>query len=209
MISEGGGGGGGNSNRQDGCAFLHSFTYHSSPHPRHAPSPPPHLENTPKLKPHLHMSSSRCLSPSPPLLFHFGGSCLLFPPLLCLCLDVMCLLPFLYKKKLFFLVSVRQSVCLSIFVRVAVSPAVWLQVKSGVTPWATSSGGLWGVKPFPSLRVDLTGGVLYRCPFFPLTPCVCLCVINVFSLCLCSCKDVNWRLEKSSSLPAPCVLFPV
>ena len=139
---------------------------------------PPSQTHTPKMKCHLHVSFIRPLSSTPSLVpvFHFGGFCRFFS-LLCLCLFVLCVAFFLYKKKLFFLVSVRQSVCLSVFVRVAVFPAVWLQVESEVTQWATSSGGIRGVKPFPSLPKDLTGGVLYCCLFS--TRSLCLCV----SLC--------------------------
>lgn len=110
------------------------------------------------------------------LLLHLSSTSVafvFFSPLLCLCVFVLCV-AISCIKKLFFLVSVHQSVCLSIFVLVAVSLAVWLQVESGVTQWATSSGGYWGVKPIPLLRVDLTGGVLY-CWLFPLCPSVSLC----------------------------------
>lgn len=67
------------------------------------------------------------------------------------------------------------SVSLSVYVHLAGFPVVWLQVASGVTQWATSSSGFSGVKPFPSLCADLTGGVLYCC-LFPLTLSVSLCV---------------------------------
>lgn len=53
------------------------------------------------------------------------GFLLLFSPSVSACLSCLAL----YKEKLFFLVSVRQSICLSVFVRVAIFPAVWLQVE--------------------------------------------------------------------------------
>ena len=139
---------------------------------------PPSQTHTPKMKCHLHVSFIRPLSSTPSLVpvFHFGGFCRFFPSSVFVCLSCALLLSCI-KKKLFFLVSVRQSVCLSVFVRVAVFPAVWPQVESEVTQWATSSGGIRGVKPFPSLPKDLTGGVLYCCLFS--TRSLCLCV----SLC--------------------------
>lgn len=57
---------------------------------------------------------------------HFGGFFVVIsPPSVSACLSCLAL----YKEKLFFLVSVRQSLCLSVFVHVAVFPAVWLQVE--------------------------------------------------------------------------------
>ena len=109
------------------------------------------------------------------------------------------LLFFLYKKAI--LSCFSASVCLSVFVRVAVSLAVWLQVESGVTQWATSSGGLRGVKPFPSLQKDLTGGVLYCCLFsLPPPASVCLFVSSVSCLSVYP-PAMMWsvRLEKFSS----------
>lgn len=144
MLSERGGWG--NSNRQDVCAFLtktvpsllHSFNSHPSPHPCHASSL--HLKHTHTQKRNdtfMFHSSALCL-----LLLHWcQSSTSVAFSLFCFCLFVLSVAFFLYKKKLFFLVSVRQSVCLSVFVHVAVFLAVWLQVESGVTQWATSSGG--------------------------------------------------------------------
>lgn len=143
-----GAGGRGSSNRQDMCAFLtkrilpsllHSFTSHPSPHPCHASSL--HLKHTPKNEtpPSCFIHPLSVFTPPPVPVFHSGGLCLFSPLSLSVCL-VCCFLSCI--KKLFFLVSVLQSVCLSVFVHVAVSLAVWLQVESGVTQWATSSGGL-------------------------------------------------------------------
>lgn len=126
----------GNSNRQDLCDFfmktvpslLHLFTSHPSSHPCHASSR--HLTHTrPKRSTTFMFHSST--------LFYFF-TCLplrwllSFFFLLCLCVFVLCV-AISCIKKLFFLVSVNQSVCLSIFVLVAVFLAVWLQVESGVT----------------------------------------------------------------------------
>lgn len=75
-----------------------------------------------------------------------------------------CVLLSLYKK-LFFLVSVRQSVSLSVFVHVVVPLAVWPQVKrGGGHPVGCLSW--WSAPHIGSpLQVNQTGVVLYWCLF--------------------------------------------
>lgn len=119
-------------------SLRHSFTSHPSRHPRHA-SPFKH----PK--------------PSATFMFHSSALWLLrlydystvvalvvFFLLFSFCLFVSCVPLFLYKMIFFLLQCVSPSVCLSL----SVWPSSWLsgcRWKSGVTQWATSSGGIvWG-----------------------------------------------------------------
>lgn len=92
-----------------------------------------------------------------------------------LCLFVSCVAIFLYKKKLFFLVAALQSVCLSVFVRLAIFLAAG--GKSEATQWATSRVDSWWVKFSPlTPRWPVRRGHT----LLPLSPCtLCLCV----SLC--------------------------
>lgn len=86
------------------------------------------------------------------------------------------------KKELFFLLAVLQSVCLSVFVRLAIFLAVWLQVEK----WGHSVGKLTGWIPdgwssAPSRHGDLTGGVTHRCLYPTFCLCVSPCVTSLFS----------------------------
>lgn len=129
------------------------------------------------------------------------ASVIFFPPLsLSLC-HVCCF--FLYKKSYSFLFQcVSQSVCLSL----SVWPSSWL------------SGCRWKVGS-PSGRphqADSEGCSPSSCPVwtqqeasctaaFFLSVFVCLCVINVSSLCLTSCEDEI--CEVGEVFPCPCSLF--
>lgn len=128
----------GSSKRQDVCALkkpcLHSFTSHPSPHPCHAS--PLHLKHPERNATFMFHSSSLCLLLLHSV-FHFGGFCCYMFPSLSLPVCLVCCFVF-KKKKLFFLVAVRQSVCLSVFVHVAVFLAVWPQVEK----WGHPVGGL-------------------------------------------------------------------
>lgn len=109
------------------------------------------------------------------------------------------------KKELFFLLAVLQSVCLSVFVRLAIFLAVWLQVEK----WGHSVGKLTGWIPdgwssAPSRHGDLTGGVTHRC-LYPLPPSVSVCLL-LSSVCSPLYPPVRlWslRLEKSFLFPFP------
>ena len=100
-------------------SLLHSFTSHPSPHPCHASSL--HLRHTPKNEtpPSCFIHPLSVFTPRPVPVFHSGGLCLFSPLSLSVCL-VCCF--FSCIKKLFFLVSVLQSVCLSL----SVWPSPWL-----------------------------------------------------------------------------------
>lgn len=138
-------------------------------------SPPIHLlipvMPHPVTKRHPHVSFIHSL-------FSPGLCCF---PVLCLFLFVLCVAVFLYKEKLFFLLAALQSVCLSVFVRLATFLAVWLQVEK----WGHPVGSLTGWIPdgwssFPSRQDDL-GGV-GECCLYPLAPSVSVCVL-VPSMC--------------------------
>lgn len=108
----------------------------------------------------------------------------LFSPRLCryfLCLFVSCVAVFLYKKKLFFLVAALQSVCLSVFVRLAIFLAAG--GKSEATQWATSPGGfLMGEVQPPHAKMSCQEGS-HTAAFIPLhlvSLCVSLCHPFVF-----------------------------
>lgn len=108
---------------------------------------------------------------------------LLSPRLCCyfLCLFVSCVAVFLYKKKLFFLVAALQSVCLSVFVRLAIFLAAG--GKSEATQWATSPGGfLMGEVQPPHAKMSCQEGS-HTAAFIPLhlvSLCVSLCHQFVF-----------------------------
>lgn len=106
-------------------------------------------------------------------------------------------------KKLFFLVSVRQSVCLSVFVHVAVFMAVWLQVETWGHPHQANS---CRVKPPPLAPrgPNRRGLVLLSFPSCSFSLCVRFCVINVF-FCLPSCKDLTCEVGEVSL--SPCSLY--
>lgn len=121
------------------------------------------------------------------------------------CLFVSCVPLFLYKMIFFLLQCVSQSVCLSL----SMWPSSWLsgcRWKSGVTQWATSSGGfvrgdaLPLVPRGPNRRGSCTAAFILSL----LRLCVSQCVMNVFS-CLRSRKDVI--CEVGEVFLPPCSLF--
>lgn len=108
----------------------------------------------------------------------------LFSPHLCcyfLCLFVSCVAVFLFKKKLFFLVAALQSVCLSVFVRLAIFLAAG--GNSEATQWATSPGGfLMGEVQPPHAKMSCQEGS-HTAAFIPLhlvSLCASLCHPFVF-----------------------------
>lgn len=131
-------------------------------------------------------------------MFHSSSS-LLWSPRLCLCV--------LSKSFLScFSASVLSLLC------VCVAGPLSRRWTAGLT----SSGGLRGVKPSPSLRGDLTAGGLVLFPFFhpSLSQSICLhvFVINVCSSVYPPVKTWPVRLEKPSLLLLSlslCFLFPV
>lgn len=122
--------------------------------------------------------------------------------LMCCCIPVL-------KKELFFLVAVLQSVCLSVFVRLAILLAVWLQVEK----WGHSVGNLprWipdGWSSAPPRHDDLTGGVMHRC-LYPLASSVSvyLLVPSICSPFYPPARLWSLRLEKSFLFPFPFVFW--
>lgn len=115
-------------------------------------------------------------------MFHSSPPCFLLTSVVFfLCLFVSCVAVFLYKKKLFFLVAALQSVCLSVFVRLAIFLAAG--GKSEATQWATSPGGfLMGEVQPPHAKMSCQEGS-HTAAFIPLhlvSLCVSLCHQFVF-----------------------------
>jgi len=191
------------------CAFLikilptllHSFTSHSSPHPCHASSH--HLKHTPTMIPHCHVSFIRCLSSTPSLVFHFGGFCHLFSSSVFV---------------LYVAFSCIKKAILSCF-SASVSLSVYL-CPCGRLPGCLAAGGKWGHPVGDLIRRTLRGEALplaacgpnrrglVLLPFSSQSLCVSVSLMSLPSV-YSPAKMWSVRLEKSSSVPALCVLFPV